>query len=148
VTNPDIATEIQRLRNARPHDPDVDAARLEELRRIAFSDIRNCFDEQWRLKNLKDLPAWVRASIASWKVTRQPTGDKAHPYHDVIEIRLRDKIAALEQLARHFELLTDQTELSGTVTLEQQQRAGGGRKAQAISDEKPRPGRGARRSKG
>lgn len=90
---------------------------LEEYRRLGFSDVGSLFDELGRLKPLKDLPREVRAAIASVKVTKKnlTVGDGLQD--DVVEIKLWDKVRALESLAKHFGLLTEKIEHSGGLTI-------------------------------
>jgi phage terminase small subunit len=108
------------LRRALKRADDLTAARvLEEYRCLGFSDVGALFDAKGRLRPLKDLPRDVRAAIASVKVTKKnlTVGDGA--MDDVVEVKLWDKTRVLNDLAKHFALLVEKVEHSGTVTLEQ-----------------------------
>lgn len=86
---------------------------LEELRRLAFSDIRSLFDERGNLRRLKDLTPEQAAAIASVEVvTRNITAgdDQLDTIH---KLKVWDKPKALEMLAKHFKLLTEKMEISG-----------------------------------
>lgn len=90
---------------------------LEELRRLAFSDIRSLFDEKGNLRRLKDLTPEQAAAIASVEVvTRNITAgdDQLDTIH---KLKVWDKPKALEMLAKHFKLLTEKIEVSGDAEL-------------------------------
>lgn len=100
-------------------DLELTASRtLEEIRRLGFSDIGQCFDEAGRLKPLKDLPTEVRACIASVKVTKKNLTAGDGVMEDVVEIKLWDKIRALEMAAKYHGLLTERLDVTGKLTLE------------------------------
>lgn len=97
---------------------------IEEIRRLALSDIGVLFDEQGRLKPLKDIPPAIRATIASVKVTKtnRIVGDGVQ--EDVVEVKLWDKLRALEMAAKHHGLLVEKMLVTGELTLiERVQRA-------------------------
>jgi hypothetical protein len=78
-----------------------------ELGRIAFSDIGALFDGTRRLLPLHQLSPAARAAVASLRVTKKnPTAGDA-VQEDVVEVKLWDKITALQVLAKHFGLITD-----------------------------------------
>ena len=92
---------------------------VEELRRIAFGDLRALFDEHGHLRPLRDLPEEVAAMLASVKVVTRPVaGGQKGDVEYVHEIKAWDKPRALETLARHLGMLLDRTKLEGTVALE------------------------------
>lgn len=87
---------------------------LEEYRRLAFSDLNDCFDpETGALKPLRSMPKEARAAIASVKATKKNLTAGDGVMEDVVEIKLWDKTRALESLAKHFGLLTEKIEHSG-----------------------------------
>jgi phage terminase small subunit len=71
-----------------------------QVRALVTSDIGALFDSEGNTIPVEQLPAHVRMSIASVKVT---AGSKTNP-RPTIEYRLWDKIAALEIMARHLGL--------------------------------------------
>ena len=82
---------------------------LEELRRIAFSDVGEMFDEAGQLRNIEDLPPEVRSALSSLKIVRK-TGGGPDSGACVYELKLWDKLKALEILAKHFGLLAERLE--------------------------------------
>ena len=93
------------------------SARLEELRRLAFSNIGQCFDAQGDLLPLAEMTAEARACVASVKVvTRQaPAGEGAMV--TVADLKLWDKMRALEFAGDLLGLLKKQVEHSGEIDL-------------------------------
>jgi len=106
-----VVARRQRL-DARLERAELTAQRtLEELRRVAFSDIGACFDEQGNLRPIRTLPAEVRSFVSSVKVVRKnlTAGDGSQEW--VHEIKLFDKRRALEILAKHVALLVDRVQV-------------------------------------
>ena len=85
---------------------DLSASRvLEELRRLAFADVRNLFDEHGKLKPLHDLTPEQSASIASLEVVIK-NAEAGDGHTDTVhKIKVWDKPRVLEMLAKHFKLL-------------------------------------------
>jgi phage terminase small subunit len=86
---------------------------LEEMRRVAFVDIRSLFDARGNLKAVSELTAEEGAVLSSIEVVKQnlTAGDSA--VDTIHKVRLWDKIRALEILAKHFALLVDRAEHTG-----------------------------------
>src|SRR3990172_8666409 len=88
--NQALRSEARQLAEA-----DLSAVRtIEELRRIAFFDIRTLFDDAGHLRPIDDLPADVRAGVAVYQVTRPGTRGSAAATR--YRIKLWDKVRALE----------------------------------------------------
>jgi phage terminase small subunit len=118
LTKPDIEAAIAKGKARQLATTELSAVRvLEEYRRVAFSNVRDYFDDAGRLKPLKDLPAAVTASLASIKTTKKNLTAGDGVQEDVVEVRLWDKTRALNDLARHFALLVDRVEVAGHVSL-------------------------------
>jgi phage terminase small subunit len=95
---------------------DLSAVRvLEELRRLAFSDVRELFTEQGDLKPLRDLTPEQSAAIASVEVLIKNAKAGDGQTDTIHKIRLWDKSKTLDTLAKHFNLLTEQVQHAGTV---------------------------------
>jgi phage terminase small subunit len=91
---------------------------VEELRRVAFSDLGAFFDANGNLRPLKDLSAEERSALASIRVVTRPiAGGEKGDVEYVHELKLWDKVRALETLARHLGMLLDRTKVEGTLTL-------------------------------
>lgn len=83
---------------------------LAELARIGFSDLRAVFDGS-RLRSPAEWDARTAAAIQSVKVTTRSLGEGEVEH--VAEIKLWDKVSALDKLARHLGLLNDKLTLKG-----------------------------------
>lgn len=85
----------------------------QELRVIAFSDPLDLFERSqgkrrvFTLREIQDMPAEVRRCIASVKVKTEnlTTGDKVQD--TTVEVRIWDKLKALELCARSLGMLKD-----------------------------------------
>lgn len=90
---------------------------LEEMRRLAFSDVRALFDAEGNLKPLHQLTVEESACISSLEViikNAQAGDGKTDTVH---KIRVWDKTRTLEMLAKHFGLLVEQVKHSGGMTI-------------------------------
>lgn len=98
----------------------------EELRRLAMVDIGGIFEKAdkaqlakgrmvFRLKDINAMPPELRVCIASVKVRTEnlTAGDGAQD--TTVEIKLWDKVKALELCARYLKMLTDKQEVQLTV---------------------------------
>lgn len=83
----------------RPSVTVAQLSRAEQTRAIADADIGNLYDERGQLRPLETLPPEVACTIAS--VTRRHSSDGS----ETVTIRMRDKAAALERLAKEMGLL-------------------------------------------
>lgn len=92
---------------------------LSELVRLGFSDIRELFDRDGNLLDIKSLPDNIAASISSVEVVRRKgryktideDGNDADEF--ITKVRLWDKTKALSMLGKHFGLLKDVIEHTG-----------------------------------
>ena len=91
------------------HLTDPDRA-LWEVARIAYSDVRELFDEHGHLRPVHALPEQLAAAIASITIVRRDT-------HIIQKVRFWDKPKALGMLLTHFGLLTEDVDLSGDAEL-------------------------------
>ena len=91
---------------------ELTAARvLEELRRIAFTDVRGFFDVRGNLIPLRDLTAEQGSQLASFEVIIKNAFAGDRLTDTVHKIKLWDKVHSLELLAKHFRLLVDRVEV-------------------------------------
>lgn len=126
-------SEKFRLQNERL---DIRADRiLLEIYRLATVDIGEAYDDEGKLKNIKDIPEDVRRAISSFETETEITvpaygavgsvsDSDEEPDHDgeaivTRKIKFVDKNKSLEMLAKHFKLLTESLEVKGKITLEQ-----------------------------
>ena len=110
LSKADISREIAQRTNQQLEAAQLSAVRtLEELRRVAFSDIGRFFDARGNLKRLDKLAPEDRAAIASIEVVLKKTATGDGKVERVLKIR-RDKLHALEMAMQHFKRLQPKTD--------------------------------------
>ena len=85
---------------------------MREIGRIAFGDIGQAFTKTGQLKPVRELPNDIRAAVASVKTLKTNVVSGDGQQETTREIKLWDKVSALNTLAKHFGLVTDKVELS------------------------------------
>ncbi len=90
---------------------------LEKVRRIALIDIATLFDSRGHPLPVTDWPPEAHAAVASVKVVQRKSPGCDEPVITVHEVRLWDKMRALELAATHLGLLKKQVEHSGGIDL-------------------------------
>lgn len=112
LTDAKVIGLIAELTSAHSKNAGLTAERvLEEIRRVALSDVGELFDDDGNLLPIKSLPPEIRACIASVEV--QTNADGAQ----VTKVRLWNKGQQLDLAARHLELLVNRIEVSGEIEL-------------------------------
>ncbi len=93
---------------------------LQEAARMAFSDIRQAFDEKGRIREVKDWPDELAAAVSSTK-SRRVNLDSADGHTDLVtELKVWDKPKNVKLLCEHLGLLKkpeEKVEHSGDVVL-------------------------------
>ena len=139
LRKPNIATAIKDAQQQRSARTDVTAdAVVRELAYIAFGDISGLFDAQGRLREAHDLAPGVRARIAAIDVVRERTravGDTTVEESSV-KVRVWDKVRALELLAKHLGLLTEQVNVTLVADRDRLLEAGRQRNADATKHDR------------
>lgn len=116
LTKPDIAAAVSAGKERQLAVADLSAARvLEELRRMAFIDLRSLFDADGNLKAMKDLTLEHGAALASFEVIKKNAAAGDGVTDIVHKFKVFDKVRILELLCKHFALLTEQVQLQGDV---------------------------------
>ena len=110
---------------------------LEELRRVGLSDLRQVFDQHGNLRPIHEWDDSTAAGIASVEVVMKNAAAGDGKVDRVLKIKLWDKTKALNDLARHFALLTDVVQVSGDVTLSQRIALARARGAQLLETRAP-----------
>lgn len=106
-TKPEAKAYINKLIAERSKRTGITADRvLQELARIAFADISDAVDLE-KGTVLKDACRDDTAAIASVKVKRGRISER--------EVRMHDKVHALELLGRHLGMLKDNIQITGAV---------------------------------
>lgn len=90
---------------------------LDEMRRLAFSDVRHLFDAQGNLKPLHTLTPDESAAIASVEVIIKNAAAGDGHTDTVHKIKVWDKTRTLEQLGKHFGILKESVEVAGGITI-------------------------------
>lgn len=85
---------------------------LEELRRLAFGDIRGLFDEHGNMKPLSTLTEEQAACIGGFEVLIKNAKAGDGVTDTIHKFKLWDKPKALEMLAKHFALLVERVEVT------------------------------------
>jgi phage terminase small subunit len=120
--HPTVAAAIDEERVKRIEALGLNPARiLEELRRIALCDYRTLFDEKGNLRPVTEWTEELGSCVTSIEVVKR----NLHPddgQTDLIHrVRLADKVKALEALSKHFGLLVDRHDHTGTIVFEHEQ---------------------------
>lgn len=85
---------------------------LEELRRLAFSNVQDLFDEAGNLRPIHTLTREQASCIASLEVIKK-NAEAGDGHIDVVhKLKSWDKTRTLEMLARHYQLLTDTVKIT------------------------------------
>jgi len=114
LANASVAEAVAKGKAGQLEKADISATRvLEEMRRLAFSDVRALFDDKGRLRRPHEWTAEAAASVAGFEVTDQRT----------LKVKVWDKSRNLEMLARHLALFKDKLELTGNMTVSDDQLA-------------------------
>ena len=99
-------------------DPD---RALREAARLAYSDVRQLFDQQGQLLPVHKWPDGLAAAIGGIEVIKRNVDSADGKTDDVIKVKVWDKGKALEMLFKHMNLFKEQIELSGGVTIKWEQ---------------------------
>lgn len=133
--NVGVAAAIQRQQQRKVEKTSLTADKvLDELRRLAFSDVRQLFDKDGALIPLQELSDDAAHALASVEVVMKNAAAGDGQIDRVLKVKLWDKNRALNDLARHFALLVDRVELSGDVSLTAKIAAARQRGAQLLAE--------------
>lgn len=84
---------------------------LKELQNIVHFNIKNVFDNDGKLKSIKDLDDSVASAIASVEFSTNLEGDGSR----IIKLRPYDKTKAVDMAMKHFGLFEKDNEQQGSV---------------------------------
>ena len=117
LRNAEISAAVQAGQQARLQEAGLTATRvLEELRRVGFMNIRGLFEADGRLKPVTEWSEEHLAAVASVDIVTVAREDA--PPAQVHELRLWNKVAALDTLAKHFGLLKERLEVEGPASIQ------------------------------
>ena len=121
LQNTAIQAEIQKRMAARSERTAVTQDRvILEYARLAFLDPRKFFDENGRLISIHKLSEDVAAAIAGIDVKRLVVGEDEAPA-ELVKIKLTDKRASLQDVARHLGMFEKDNAQRGKVDQEARQ---------------------------
>lgn len=113
LSNPEIASAIAAGKAKQLGKADLSATRvLEEMRRLAFSDVRGLFDDKGNLVPIHLLNDEQAASIAGLEVIIKNAEAGDGKTDKVHKLKVWDKPKMLDLLARHFNLITEQVNIT------------------------------------
>jgi phage terminase small subunit len=117
LARPEVQVAIAVGKARQMASADLSAARvLEELRRLAFSNVRDYFDPtSGDAKHPHELTAEEGSALAGWEVLIKNAKAGDGVTDTIHKFKLWDKVHSLEILAKHFALLVEKIELK-TVT--------------------------------
>jgi hypothetical protein len=93
---------------------------LRVLNQIITFDIKDLYDADGNLKPIQSLPKHVSMSIASVKTKEQfdLVGGKTEVASEVMDVKLIDKLKAIDLMGKYLNLFIEKKEISGSITLE------------------------------
>lgn len=101
LTQDNIAAMVEELQGRLRAKFELSAERvIREYMKIAFADIRKCFDEAGNLLPVSKMSEEAAAALASVDVVSHQGGE----FLQISKIKLNSKVAALDSLARHLGL--------------------------------------------
>lgn len=105
---PSVAAAVAEKTQAQLDRADLTAERtLEEMRRLAFSNVADLFDEQGNLRPIHTLTREQSACISSLEVIVK-NAQAGDGHTDIVhKVKVWDKTRTLEMLGKHFALLTE-----------------------------------------
>lgn len=116
---PHVMAEVSRLEALQLKKAGITAeVILDQLRRIAMFDPADVYDQAGNLKHPKDWPTDARLSLASFDVVIRNTQAGDGIVDKVAKVKLSDRMAALEMLAKHLGLLTEKVDVNKTIRIE------------------------------
>ena len=112
MKHPEVRAAIDGLRKRSAIDDTLSAQRvLEELRRVAFADLRSLYRDDGTVKPVAEWTADQGSAVQEVTINASALGTKT------VKVRNWDKTKALELLAKHYALTADRTEVSGNITI-------------------------------
>jgi phage terminase small subunit len=114
LTKANVASAVAAGTSKQLETAELSAVRvLEEMRRLAFVDMRSFFDEAGNLIPVSQLTPEQGSALASFEVIKKNAAAGDGVIDTVHKFKVWDKTRSLEQLAKHFGLLTEKIEHSG-----------------------------------
>ena len=116
LTNANVRAAIENGKASQLERAELSADRvLEELRRVAFSNLVDFFDVDGNLKPVQDLTPEQGSGLASLELILKNAEGGNGKVDRVLKLKLCDKLRALELLAKHYGLLVERLDYAGEV---------------------------------
>lgn len=132
LANAGISVAVAKGKTQQLQTAELSAARvLEELRRLAFIDMRSFFDANGNIKPVNELTAEQGSALAGLEVIIKNAEAGDGVTDRVHKFKVWDKTRAIEMLAKHYKLLTDVIQIEDEAGLIDKLRAGRKRAAEA-----------------
>lgn len=121
LRNVEVSQEIAKRKEKQLAKAELTADRvLEEVRRLAFANIWDLFDDEGNLKKKKDLTLEQQASVSSLEVVLKNAEAGDGKIDRVLKVKVWDKPRALELAMRHLGLLIENMNINGPVVFQWQ----------------------------
>lgn len=118
LSDPKVSQAVGAGKATQLEEAGLTAARvLEELRRLAFVDLRGFFDAAGNLKPIHELTAEQGSALAGLEVIKKNAAAGDGVIDTVHKFKVWDKTRTLEALAKHFGLLVERVEHSGGINI-------------------------------
>lgn len=102
LSDPEGSEYLQNLRNEEAEKNGVSRARLlQEYKKIAFSDVRELYNTDGGLHNVKQIDDETAGAISSIK-SKEVFDGEGNKVGDIIEVKTHDKIRALDAIGKHI----------------------------------------------
>lgn len=112
LANAEVAKAVAQGKSRQLNTADLSASRvLEELRRLAFADLRRLFDKRGNLKPIHELTADEAACLAGFEVIKKNAEAGDGVIDTIHKVKVLDKTRSLEMLAKHFALLVERIQV-------------------------------------
>lgn len=122
LTKPNISDRIIELNKDRIEEVKIDANFvLKGLAEIADCDIGDIYDDDGRMKPIKDIPKPIRKAIKSIETVEyyEGFGDDKEQVGWIRKIQFWSKDNSFQNLGKHLALFTEKHEHSGSISLEE-----------------------------
>jgi phage terminase small subunit len=77
---------------------------LQEAARLAMADVRALYDEDGKIKPMKDWPDDLAAAVGGFEVVKGNVDKGDGQYDQVVKLKVWEKTKALEMLFKHLNL--------------------------------------------
>jgi len=115
LTKENVKTALAQALQEQQANTKITAERiLEEIGRVALSDLSQAYNDDGTMKKVQDMPKDFVRALASVEVDEIWSGGSSERRQlgNTTKLKVLDKVRALELYAKHFKLLTDVMQLN------------------------------------